>query len=293
MGKGRKIRCVTRTPVETALPNLVVIGAKKAATTSLYHYLASHPDIWMSREKELDFFVAERNWRRGLGWYRRQFNAAAAVRGEASPYYTALPAHPGVPERMARVLPDVRLVYLVRDPIERLLSHHHMAVANGREHRPLADAVANLQESEYVAQGRYWMQLGPYLRHFASERVLVVDQHALGGNRAAELRRIFGFLGVDPEFVSPEFAEIHYPAMTRRRRRPVAKTILALDQALGKERSYNARRWVPSWMRRMLTVPLDRPVLERGLRAQLEEFYAPDVARLREHTGLRFESWSV
>ena len=280
-------------PAPHALPNLVVIGAKKSGTTSLYHYLASHPDIWMSREKELDFFVAERNWSRGLDWYRRRFNTDAAVRGEASPYYTALPQHRGVPERMASVIPDARLVYLVRDPIERLVSHYHMAVATGRERRPLAAAIANLSESWYVAQGRYWMQLDPYLRHFAPEQVLVVDQDDLGRERAAALRRVFGFLGVDPNFVSPEFDEVHFAAMARRRRRPVAKAVLALDRAVGSDRSQDARRRVPARMRAMLTVPLERTALGPALRARLEQLYTPDAARLREHTGLRFASWSV
>src|SRR5436190_1843341 len=166
----------------TALPNLVVIGAKKAGTTSLYHYLDSHPDISMSREKELDFFVAERNWPRGPGWYRRHFNADVAVRGEASPYYTALPTHRGVPARMANVVPEARLIYVVRDPIERLVSHYHMAIATGRERRPLRAAVADFSESWYVAHGRYWMQLEPYLRRFAPEQVLVVDQDDLARN---------------------------------------------------------------------------------------------------------------
>lgn len=276
-----------------ALPNLIVIGAKKSGTTSLYHYLASHPDIRMSREKELDFFVAERNWRRGVGWYRRHFDAAAAVRGEASPYYTALPQHHGVPERMARVIPDVRLVYVVRDPIERLVSHYHMAVATGRERRPLADAIANLSESVYVAQGRYWMQLDAYLRHFATEQVLVIDQHELDRNRAAAMRRVFEFLGVDADFVSQDFEAVHFTAMARRRRRPVATAILALDRWVGNERSENARRRVPARIRRMLTVPLERPALEPALRARLEQLYTPDAARLREHTGLSFASWSV
>src|SRR4051812_3312851 len=119
--------------VLVTLPNLIVIGAKKSGTTSLYVYLDAHPEISMTRDKELNFFVEERNWSRGLGWYGEQFDAGAPVRGEASPYYTALPHHRGVPERMASVIPDARLVYMVRDPIARLLSHYDMGVARGRE----------------------------------------------------------------------------------------------------------------------------------------------------------------
>ncbi len=275
------------------LPNLIVIGAKKAGTTSLYAYLNVHPDISMSREKELDFFVAERNWSRGLPWYRRQFNGDAPVRGEASPYYTALPQHRGVPQRMASVIPDARLVYLVRDPIERLISHYHMGVATGRERRSLPDAIADLSESWYVAQGRYWMQLEPYLSHFPPERVLVLDQHELAHSRAAALRRVFAFLGVDADFVSNEFDEVHFTAMTRRRRRPVAKPALALSRALGDERSHKVRRRVPGPVRAVLTAPLERPGLDPELRARLKQLYAPDAARLREHTGLPLDSWSV
>jgi hypothetical protein len=278
--------------VASALPNLIVIGAKKAATTSLHSYLDAHPDISMSREKELDFFVAERNWRRGPRWYGRQFDAAAAVRGESSPYYTALPHHAGVPERMAEVVPAARLVYAVRDPIERLLSHYRMGLATGRERRPLEAAIAD-PDSWYLAQGRYWMQLEPYLRHFGAEQILVVDQHELGRNRSAELRRVFEFLGVDLEFNSPEFDDVHYPAPTRRRRRPVAKAIRALDRMIGAERSYQARRRAPGWLWRMLTVPLEPPVLRPELRARMERLYEPEVTQLREHTGLRFASWSV
>jgi Sulfotransferase domain len=276
-----------------ALPNLIVIGAKKCGTTSLHQYLASHPDVAMSTEKELDFFVAHRNWARGLDWYRRQFDATAAVRGESSPSYTALPHHRGVPERMARVIPDARLVYVVRDPVERLISHYHMEVAVGREHRPLAAAVADSSESRYVTQGRYWMQLDPYLRGFDGAQVLVVDQAELDRDRAASLRRVFAFLEVDPDFVSPDFDEVHFPAMARRRRRPVAIAVQALNRRLGRERSYRVRRRVPERVRWMLTAPVRRPDVEPALRARLEQIYAPEVARLREHTGLRFESWSL
>jgi hypothetical protein len=168
-----------------------------------------------------------------------------------------------------------------------------MEVAIGREQRSLAAAVTDSSESRYVTQGRYWMQLEPYLRRFGAAQVLVVDQAELDRDRAASLRRVFAFLDVDPDFVSPDFDEVHFPAMTRRRRRPVAIAVQALNRRLGRERSYRVRRRVPEHVRTMLTAPLGRPVLEPALRVHLERIYAPEVARLREHTGLRFESWSL
>ena len=114
------------------LPNLIVIGAAKCGTTSLHEYLDLHPEVAMSREKELDFFVEEKHWGRGVEWYAAQFEDAP-VRGESSPSYTAYPRYRGVPERIRRVVPDAKLVYLVRDPVERIVSHfvHRQVVRPG------------------------------------------------------------------------------------------------------------------------------------------------------------------
>ena len=92
------------------LPNLVVIGAERCGTSSLHRYLGSHPQVFMSRKKELNFFVAEREWRRGRRWYERQFPTDAPVRGESSPAYTAYPVFSGVPARLAALVPDAKLL---------------------------------------------------------------------------------------------------------------------------------------------------------------------------------------
>ena len=121
------------------LPNLIVIGAERCGTSSLHRYLRSHPQVFMSKKKELNFFVAEREWRRGRSWYERQFPADAPVRGESSPAYTAYPVFSGVPARLAALVPDAQLLYLVRDPVERTISAIHLhgrsASTNGRRPR--------------------------------------------------------------------------------------------------------------------------------------------------------------
>ena len=101
----------------------------------------------MSTPKELNFFIAERNYPRGLEWYSRHFDATARCRGEASPNYTAYPQHLGVPERIAAVVPDVRLVYIVRDPIERITAHF---VHNFAKRREKGDLRATLMHPEHL-----------------------------------------------------------------------------------------------------------------------------------------------
>src|SRR5689334_1125972 len=107
------------------LPNLIIIGAPKAATTSLHGYLKQHPEVGMSAAKELSYFWRD-DWRERQAWYEAQFDfedPRVRVRGESTPFYAAYPFRKHVPERMHELVPDAKLVYVVRDPIDRLVSH--------------------------------------------------------------------------------------------------------------------------------------------------------------------------
>src|SRR5919108_5987197 len=106
------------------LPNLIIIGAQKCGTSALHHYLGLHPDIFMSHEKELNFFMQRKNWDKGRAWYESMFPCNATVRGEASPGYTDYPTEPRVAERMHSLIPDAKLIYIVRHPIERMISQY-------------------------------------------------------------------------------------------------------------------------------------------------------------------------
>ncbi len=95
------------------LPNLIIIGAQKCATTSLHYYLSLHPHIFMSREKELNFFIFERNSHKGIEWYKSNFVIKANISGESSPDCTNYPFFDGVPERMYSVVPKAKLIYII------------------------------------------------------------------------------------------------------------------------------------------------------------------------------------
>src|SRR5689334_4168641 len=106
----RKSRWRRRRQRHAALPNLIIIGGLKCGTTSIHHYLGLHPEINMSKPKELNFFVAELNWDLGLGWYEGRFDGRFSVRGESSPHYTNLPYFKGVPERIERQISGAKLI---------------------------------------------------------------------------------------------------------------------------------------------------------------------------------------
>jgi hypothetical protein len=275
------------------LPNLIIIGAERCGTSSLHRYLRSHPQVFMSGIKELDFFVAERNWHRGRRWYERQFQTDAPIRGESSTAYTAYPLHAGVPARLAALVPDAKLLYLVREPVARAISALHLARALGIDHRPAAEALSNLDESPYVARSRYAAQLEQYLAHVPAEAIAVVDSEKLRSRRAETMRRIFRFLGVDESFWSPAMEQERNTAR-QRQRNLAGRALWGIGwRTVGTRRSRQVMRHVPAWAGRPLTSPLPPTVLGPELRRHLESALVEDAARFRVLTGMPFESWSV
>jgi hypothetical protein len=284
------------------LPTFFVIGAPKAGTTSLHSYLGQHPEVQMSAVKEPRHFagpadgipfpadhVADR------GEYEAMFDAAVPVRGESSTDYATFPRRKGVPERIKFEIPDAKFIYAVRDPIARTVSHYKMGVALLGENRPIGEALADLSDfySPYIAGSLYAKQLQLYIDVFPRDRILVIDQSDLLNDREATLRRVFTFLGVDPD----------------------AGRIAADEELLTSEqwRNYPAGyadfiaravaphfRWIPTGFRRNVRAAIERRLwpsieteLEDPLRRDLEKLLRPEAERLRELTGKDFAGWSV
>lgn len=204
---------VAGSPAIGSLPNLVVIGAMKCGTTALHRCLNEHPEIAMAMQKELNFFFGPAdplehsptgpNWYRGLEWYIDQFDSAASVRGESSPGYTS-PDHPEVAARMAAVVPSARLIYLVRDPVARAVSHYRHHVADGAETRPCDEALLD-PASQYISRGLYWERLAPFLQHYPPAQICIVAQEQFLTEPRRVFQQIFRFLDVDDMYWSESF----------------------------------------------------------------------------------------
>jgi Sulfotransferase family len=289
----RRRRSRYRAGTAGALPNLVVIGGLKCGTTSLHHYLNLHPEIAMSRPKELNFFVAELNWDLGRAWYASHFDAAAPVRGESSPHYTNEPRFRGVAGRMAEVVPDAWLIYVVRDPLERSVSHYLHNVSGGYETRSLAEALAE-PETAYVHRGLYAMQLAPYLERFPRERIAIVAHEDLLRDRERTMRELFEFLGVDTGFSSAQFSrEWETGAGKRSGRFRLMDRAVRLPGLRALDRNFDrlpeSLRWL---VERLVHDPgssrAEKPRLPAQLQDQLEARFRPDVEELERIAGRRF-----
>src|SRR5215210_8660249 len=152
------------------LPNLLIVGAAKCGTSSLHRYLDEHPEVSMSRPKETNFFVRD-DWREQVAWYESRFPTPAPTRGEASPSYSLFPYFRGVPERVHSLVPEAKLIYLVRDPLARLVAHYLDMYGLHIEHRPFEEAVGDPDEERnlYLAGSRYATQLEQFLAFYPPE----------------------------------------------------------------------------------------------------------------------------
>ena len=179
------------------LPDFYIIGAMKCGTSTLQAQLARLPGVFMCEPKEPQFFSDPEVWAKGMGWYEGLFADAAPGQlvGEASTHYTKYPDLPDAPARVAAATPDAKLIYCVRDPIKRALSHYRhewtQGVAKGGPERAARDMDALWQ------YGSYDMQLARWLEHFDAGRVLIVSLERLNADPDAEFARVLDFLGTE------------------------------------------------------------------------------------------------
>lgn len=195
------------------LPEFLIIGAQKAGTTTLYDVITQHPEIHSARTKELAFF--DRHYGRGMAWYKANFPRAVGITGEATPDYIVDPA---VPDRVKAALPDAKFVVLLRNPVDRAISHYFHAVRLGYEKRSIEDAlsVENIpdpssatrfvghslerrsayQAFSYLDRGCYSKQLATWFELFEPEQFHIAFSEDFFADPVPVVRGVLSFLEV-------------------------------------------------------------------------------------------------
>lgn len=179
------------------LPDFLIIGAAKSGTTSLYKYLSRHPQIHLSSIKEPQFFAVDTQYERGIEWYSSLFDGASdeQVCGEASTDYTKLPLYPQTPERIARHLPQVKMIYIMRHPVERAYSHY-VHLTRGQKIQLTFDEYIQ-ENSVCLDTSAYIKQIERYLEFFPQEAFLFLLMEDLIDRPLPTLKQIYRFIGVD------------------------------------------------------------------------------------------------
>ena len=283
-------------PHVTRLPSFLVIGAAKAGTTSLYHYLAQHPDIYMSPVKEPRFFAHEGAPSPLVGKhavfssvtrledYLALFEEAGACEavGEASPGYLY---EESAPARIKCYVPEARLIAILRHPAERAFSNYTMLKMQGREPLPFAEALEAEDERvregwssnyHYRRAGLYAEQLERYYSGFPREQIRIYLYEDLQRDLVGLMRNMYGFVGVSPSFV-PKTERYNVSGI------PCMRLLYDLTR-LG--RRYKSAlpapvaRTAARWSRYINQKNLRRPEMLAATRRKLTASFQHDVERL-------------
>jgi hypothetical protein len=289
-------------------PTFIVIGAQKSATTSLYNWLRQHPQIYLSQQKELDFFSQDALYEKGFDYYCERWFAntgTAKAIGDVSPHYMLSSA---VPQRLARHLPRAQLVAILRNPIDRALSHYLMMKKRGLESRPFKIAATELMQTgrglissvhtNYLVAGLYGKTLAEFLQYYPRASLRIMFYEELISEPVRHFASLLEYLGVDPSFIPRDLDKIYnrrahasrFPAfeawMMRRTLLKRAIKALVPAEALSRflfwfDTEFNVRR----------NKDETDEAMEQTLRERLQDYFQEDVAALQVLCG-RATPWS-
>jgi hypothetical protein len=297
------------------MPNFLIIGAAKTGTTSLYHYLKQHPEIYMSPVKEPKFFAydCEKPDFRGPGDQARKpkFTNLEAYQslfvgvsnetaiGEASVIYLY---NPKTPERIRHYIPDVKLIAVLRDPVERAYSNFWVQMAVRRD-EPLTDFAQAMRAEEkriinhwhprwhYKQRGFYYVQLKRYFDNFERNQIKIYLFDELVTNSNAVVRDIFRFLDVDGAFM--------FDVTTRHNVTRGVPNSKAMHELLSNQYPIKnvIKRFLPDRLRQHIIKAIKtynfspRPPLTPEVHGQLIEEYRNDILRLQDLIQRDLSKW--
>ncbi|HEX2699349.1 MAG TPA: sulfotransferase [Acidimicrobiales bacterium] len=289
------------------LPNFLLLGANKAGTTSLASYLGQHPQVYMSPVKEPGFFAIQDHdpaSQAALGstftldTYTALFDEVTTERavGEAS---TAYLGSAEAPAAIRRLVPDARLLAVLRNPVDRAFSNYQMQLSRGREPLGFGDAIAaelngeapppGVRERRYVRLGFYGRYLARYYETFPAAQLRVVLYDDYRRDPGAVLADLFRFLGVDDSFVADTSVERNVSYV------PKSKALHGLLGGGGRLRPAlsplvpsGAKARVAGYLARRNRRPVDFPA---DVRHQLVELYRSDILELQDLLGRDLSAW--
>jgi len=264
-------------------PDFVIIGAMKSATSTLHTQLAAQPGFFMSTPKEPNFFSDADIWARGLDWYEGLFAGAAPdeLCGDSRTHYTKLPDLPDALPRLREYLPGAKLIYVMRHPVDRLVSHYIHAWSERTIDGAIDQAID--EHPALVDYGRYAMQIGPYLEAFGKDAVLPLFFERMLREPQAELERVCKFLGY--RRIPHWEHEVRANVSGERLRRSALRDALVLNPLA----TFIRRNFIPQSVRDRVKAKWqmrEKPALGPDALAKVTARFDSDLARLGPLLGV-------
>jgi len=259
-------------------PDFLIIGAMKCGTSTLQAQLANQPGVFMCTPKEPNYFSDDDIFARGPQWYEALFSDAETgdLKGEASTHYTKLPTYPQTLPRMQAVLKAPKLVYMIRNPMVRAVSHY---IHEWSEGRVGADAREAFEKTpEFAAYGCYGMQIAPFVRAYGPDRILLTSLEQIKADPDASFAQISSFLGLPENAAWQHDLPAQNVSATRVRRFPLQGLLIDNPVAATLRRALVPKS-VRAWVRGKRTMTT-RPEIPTGLQTRLEAQFLEDRAKL-------------
>ena len=287
------IEASTRPEPVPRVPDIILIGAMKCATSTVSAWLEAHRDVFMVRGQDPNYFSRDEIWARGADWYASLFADArpGQLLAEGSNNYTSDALYPQAAARLAAACPGARLVYLVRDPVARILSHWTQVRADQGDAVP-ADpnrAVAE-QPERFVTPSLYWRQIQAYRRYFPDDRIWIGFMEDLKTDPHGFFAALSGFLGIRP--APPPAERVRNPSQSKKLPGPLYSRLRALPGA-----GYMAGL-LPDGLKRGLRTRLSQnvgrfPALSAETQARLVDILAADQAAFLAHCKRPADFWQT
>ena len=276
------------------LPNFIVIGTMKGATTSLAKRLAEHPDIFFTPIKQTHFFAEDDEYEKSLNFYREYFKNCKGEKaiGEASPSYSRSKRYPHASTRIAADLPDAKLIYIIRDPIARMESQWIEARRGGWHVPPFNEAIFS-PNTDILSSSLYWNELEQYRKHYPDNRILVLYTEDFRENPAECLRECYRYLEVDIDFDGGNVGSIDRPSEGATMDREWVNKYLRRS-GLGKKLSQSIPRPLINALRPLVRKRIkDRPVWDLDVLSRAKEIVRADSAKILQYSGKSENFWSL
>lgn len=190
------------------LPDFIIIGAQKSGTSSLFYYLSQHPSLNLSVTKEIHYYNYYTRQGKNIGWYKSFFplkvRSINKKTGEASPYYLF---EENAAKQLKRDIPTIKLIVILRNPIDRAYSAYNMNVSQGTNQTPqtFEQAIANTDLSVeasqvYLIRGQYAAHIKKWLKYFERDQFLFIKSEVFFENPRSTLEKVYKFLGIDEHY---------------------------------------------------------------------------------------------
>jgi len=271
------------------LPTFIICGTMRGGTTSLYNYLMTHPEICMSRKKEVHYF--DLNYYKGVKWYEKHFeeckNGKVKAIGEASPSYMYFEE---VPKRIHEFLPNVKLIFILRNPVNRVYSHYWHEVRHTQENLSFEEAIEKEEERlsqgdifskihySYKDRGKYIIQIKRFKKYFSNDQMLFLMTEDLEQSPEKVMKKIFEFLKVNTNFTDPSWNIKHNEGkIPRIRKLNKLKVKIPIQLIRGFIHYINLK---------------DYPPMKQQTREYLINYFKPYNKELEKFLGRKLDKWN-